>query len=895
MIHLTIQDVALLANLAGCCNTVDEFVEYLNKTHAWGSTPLSAIQGHDGEFVVSYGTVRDLKYGPTDHQFTSAYNTISSLRNRPERYDYQATNVTGAAAVLCTNNARQSADYAVLLYAGLLKLSFDRSTDYRVNTVSSMLSLSYRQTSPFTVIYNTVTNISASPDKNKLGRALQYSTLDKIADSLSLRTGVAGWYSTIGMISVPDRDDKNANWVSDYTTIIAIQQNSHRYDSVLANYTTIESVKSTQHHPGGTEYTSLYTTIGQIDNNTTALGGSSLERAIYYSTISKLEHNRWDESDMPVDSLVSYNTIGRIDHTPRKASGMSVDSPVSYNTIGRIDHNRWDESDMPVDSPVSYNTIDRIFHTPEKASGMSVDSPVSYNTIGRIDHNRWDESDMPVDSPVSYNTIGRIDHNRWDESDMPVDSPVSYNTIGRIDHNRWDESDMPVDSPVSYNTIGRIDHNRWDESDMPIDSAGSYSTYTKINTQPDNILLTAVSYNSIGELYYNTPPAGKTYSYGGLGSVLYRTSGDVKTYSYIGLAQLLYSTPWDFKAYSYVGLSKLYYRQPPDVRVCSYGSVHRVLYQTPDDVITVAYTTIGSIHNIIGETGRVYGYTTIYEIDPIRSYPTVSYTTMSSIDNIISDLPVYYTTIDSVETIPCDKSRSYQTLSKLSHVECTNVHCDDNTYTWATTCFDTTLHQYGHNRPTYGISKFRVIAVPNSLHEQLVGPVSHRSTRISDIRARLSDNSVYPLTGNEVTITNEGGCMLGTHSISSVVDGTHQTTCAQISAQENAIVVRGDDIVLTFDLSSTVDVASIEISPGGCDGEPKNFPGGIRIDCFTPGTAGWYTVFMQQTLRHAISGREDYNIHPSVWKPGYYLNFPVINNSQLYLVNHAAKPNFCTI
>jgi hypothetical protein len=122
-----------------------------------------------------------------------------------------------------------------------------------------------------------------------------------------------------------------------------------------------------------------------------------------------------------------------------------------------------------------------------------------------------------------------------------------------------------------------------------------------------------------------------------------------------------------------------------------------------------------------------------------------------------------------------------------------------------------------------------------------------------------------------------------------------QTTTDQITAQQDAVVVYGDDLVLSFHLSAPAPIKQIEIAPGGYNGEPKNFPGGIRIDCFTPGAGDWYTVYRKQTMMHAISGMTDYNSRSNVWTPGKYFKFPILDNSQLYLSNHTSSPSFCPI
>ena len=486
---------------------------------------------------------------------------------------------------------------------------------------------------------------------------------------------------------------------------------------------------------------------------------------------------------------------------------------------------------------------------------------------------------MPIDQPVSYNTIGRLDHNRWDESDMPVDQGISYNTIGRLDHNRWDESDMPVDQPVSYYTISKIHRNTRPNAGI------TYNTLDKVTVRDVNTVK-ATGYIAFSNVNYYFPDDAKTYTYKSLAAVDYWFPSDVKAYTYFSFSKLLYRYPDDCKFYMYTTLSDLNYRYPGDCKFYMYTTLSDLNYRYPGDCKFYMYTTVDSI---------------------VHPQPKVRGTAYTTVNSILSSEPVGkstdYTTIDKLTETYNDRPVSYQTLAAISHEKCTNVHCDaqptptdlTDTFTWATTCFDTTLDQYGAWRPTYGISKFKVIATSNAFQEMFVGPWHHRTVRISDIRARLWNDELYPLSAENVTIINEGGCMFGTHQLSSVIDGTLQTTVEQLTAQKDAIVVYGDDIVLSFHLTSTAPIKQIEIAPGGYNGEPKNFPGGIRIDCFTPGTGDWYTVYRKQTMQHAISGMDDYNSRRNVWTPGKYFEFPIVDNSQLYLVNHTTSPSFCPI
>ena len=138
MIHLTIQDVALLANLAGCCNTVEEFAEYLNKTHGWGSTPLSAQSPHDGEFIVSYDSIESIDYKQQQNQFTTEWATIQRLKSDPGSIDIRVSSKIGLDSIthppgqLASSSigighitSRGGSDFMSAIYAGIYKLKYN--------------------------------------------------------------------------------------------------------------------------------------------------------------------------------------------------------------------------------------------------------------------------------------------------------------------------------------------------------------------------------------------------------------------------------------------------------------------------------------------------------------------------------------------------------------------------------------------------------------------------------------------------------------------------------------------------------------------------------------------------------------------------------------------------
>ena len=100
-------------------------------------------------------------------------------------------------------------------------------------------------------------------------------------------------------------------------------------------------------------------------------------------------------------------------------------------------------------------------------------------------------------------------------------------------------------------------------------------------------------------------------------------------------------------------------------------------------------------------------------------------------------------------------------------------------------------------------------------------------------------------------------------------------------------------MMICFHLPTTEDIAFIDIAPGGYDEYPQNTPGGVRIDCYHPAAQSWFNVYAQQTLKNAISGDDEYNNRLFVWSVGQYLRFPLVNNSELYQVNHVKKIEIC--
>ena len=54
----------------------------------------------------------------------------------------------------------------------------------------------------------------------------------------------------------------------------------------------------------------------------------------------------------------------------------------------------------------------------------------------------------------------------------------------------------------------------------------------------------------------------------------------------------------------------------------------------------------------------------------------------------------------------CQKIVIAKSMSKIENLPCNYVFCDDETYTWGTSCFNTQLDEYYRPRNTYGISKF---------------------------------------------------------------------------------------------------------------------------------------------------------------------------------------------
>ena len=159
MINLSVQDIALLANLADCCNSVSDFRHYIVATYGTNSQLLSA-HDRDGEFIVNYSSVTNLDFKPNTSQLITSYSTVDAVKFNVQdgdqlvtavqsinkfklgkEYDYSTTNYAGTYRLSHVTGARNQADLAVRLYASLNKLSLDLTTDYRVITYGGILQL----------------------------------------------------------------------------------------------------------------------------------------------------------------------------------------------------------------------------------------------------------------------------------------------------------------------------------------------------------------------------------------------------------------------------------------------------------------------------------------------------------------------------------------------------------------------------------------------------------------------------------------------------------------------------------------------------------------------------------------------------------------------------------
>ena len=840
MIHLTIQDVALLANLADCCNTVEEFKEYVMKTHGWGSTPLSARSDYDGEFVISYGSLNTIKLEapehqfattyntvvkiaatpPKDDQFLGAYNTIQNLKFKPE-LSYRAGGYGGLSSISYQTGARSQADLAMRIYGGLQKLSLSKSTDYRVGVYGGIWSFRFSRPEPLMIGYHSL----------------------KLIDDQSKRSGLVATYASI----------KGARL--------------HRLEN-LKSYMSVEDIV----HPS-TETTASYISIKQNTHK------SQIEAPFSYTTLGQIEHVNWDQSDMPVDHSVVYASVGVFEHT-----NVTLDYPITYTSIGLLEHVRKDKSDTPIDIPVSYTSIGLLEHVHKDESDTPIDLPVSYATIKHFEHVHKDESDVPIDFPVSYTTVKHFEHVNWDNSDSPVDLPITYATAHRIEHVNWDEGDVPIDLPITYTTIGRLDAVRWDKSDQPIDRMASLGTLGTFNEQQQ--LDPACTYGTLGDMLFNQP-SDNTISYFGTQHV-FTFNPKQRLNMYLSFAHVdVYTTHENAKSYGSLSEALLL---PHRECFVTYQTLRDVPV-TPAGDMFIAYNTT---HNVIQQRGDVLQlYKTVERLDLFKQGEKFkTYNTVDRIKHIQGDRLSHYRSIKNIKNNDrSDRSTSYSTVGNLIAKDHVNVFCDSQKYTWAASDsrIDTTVGKYYMPRNNYGISKFRIQLLPNELQNQPWNQGTLPTVQLSKIRAILDDGTVYPLSGADVHLDNcGGGCPVGTSSLTGLFTDEFATTVHQLTSYQDSYWCTFE-MLLCFHLSATEPIKYIELAPGGCFGEPKAFPGHVRIDCYYPGTEDWFNVYAHQTYRHAISGADDHNQGNRVWRVGEYMRFPLVNNNELYENNHIWK------
>ena len=84
---------------------------------------------------------------------------------------------------------------------------------------------------------------------------------------------------------------------------------------------------------------------------------------------------------------------------------MPVDKPVSYSSLGRLEHVNWDESDVPVDKQTSYGTVAEI----EFERKDIIDKFSTYESLKHL------ETSQTVERGKTYTTTHQIIDTRGQE------------------------------------------------------------------------------------------------------------------------------------------------------------------------------------------------------------------------------------------------------------------------------------------------------------------------------------------------------------------------------------------------------------------------------------------------------------------------------------------------
>ena len=844
MIHLTVQDIALLANLADCCNSVDEFVEYLNKTYGWGTTPLSARSDHDGEFVISYGTLQDITQDQTQdkrvstvvgvessplipsHVLTQAVKTIQEIQAR-NGADYVFDQYASIEKIA---HAHMRGDYLMALYAGVQKLKHSFTTDYRVNALVSLLGVKLYRPEPYNAIYYTIKKIGqGEADPNDGTRAEWVATIQTVDNIEHSRIDISTSYQTVD-------DTLLVQWVDKPKTI-----------------QTIDSVELSDHED----------VRGSHDT-------------VIYQTARLLEHGRMDDQRQVIDYGVSHISPRRLEHKQdTEQDSAPIARAFAYASPYKLQHVRWNPTDPPVGSGTQYFAPRLIEHVREDESDMPIDRGRSYGTPVRVDHVRWNPTDPPIGSGTQYFAPYLIEHVRWDESDAPVDRGGSYSTPANVQYIRWNPSQMPTGYGVDMLSVYRVQNIQYKTDYHPIGLFIHHVSLGHVSYEHVHVVKTVWAHHLDGVLFTNE--GRRVLDVRGMYKFRkWLPEGDTKVTWAHNLDYLLYNVPpGDTKLYTTLGVDELLFmNNKGDTKVTWAHNLERLLYEVPG-----------------GDT-KVQVVESLDHVKQFRADRTHNFITVDRITG-----PNNYSVNEPARTTGYDSNNIYyKTIGLIRHEPCSDVRADDmsSTITWATTCLQTTYNNYSPPRATYGAYKIRVVMFQNDTEEATKPPIM-RLVRVSDIRLKYRDNQVYDLATHNVTATNCGGCFLHNdkNNIEELFSGNLQTTYEQLTAGKDAGIVQGLAMAVCFTLTGSEPISHVEIAPGGDNGEPRNNPGMVRIDVRSPGTRDWFTVSYGRTERKAIPGMTKHNTGHRVWRLNEYMSFPLLNNDELYRPKHTEQMKIC--
>ena len=930
MIHLSIQDIALLANLAGCCNSVDDFAEYAIRTYGTNSALLSG-QDEPAEFVVSFQNLENLNMSPTQRQMSKAYETIKRLKASPDNISYKTGEVTTIDQIRMLTGGRDLADLATMVYAGIYKLKFD-STDYRA------------------YLYNTLI--------------------------FKLIKGPVGFsYSTIGSIISPTSGDRGAI-VDDYKglTYTTFSRLTHPRDERLYNILSIDQLQQ----PDEIDRQIYYISPKKI------LHGQRLDEMINYLSPKVIYHQREGHEDKVIDSPVSYNSPRTIYHHRQP-----IDSFVSYNSIRTLYHTRLADSDCTIDSPVSYNSPRTIYHTRQTDSENPVDGGGNYASPKILYHTRQTDSENPIDGAGNYPSPKILYHTRQTDSENPVDGAGNYASPKILYHTRQTDSENPVDGAGNYPAINELEYRVSNRYGM----GGSYPTLNRVEYQLSKRYGPVVTHTAVDRVVYdlnredhlahnvmslnllNYPVWRDDYVVGvaqSIKSTKYWKLGDYKAGWVFSMKSTKY---WDQKAHvAYIAqtLYEVKYPLQENYRATSTMGLAKTIYSGTGDVYVQLDQTMKRIHDQLPSYCRSRQNTSVIETKLTRkrtyvaNYSTVLGINFPRSDNSILSVTVRDTsltnrldkinvsqTIQSIEHKKPERPVDYSTVSSIRHKPGSNVHCDDTVHNWNDYYIDTTHHEYNRATNIYGVSKLRITlfqhfifdtdmlttttgwlenwsgtpipnlpngqpTTPNTkpisfstgymdtnglvnsadgtfIHRYPIGP---GNVAISDIKVYKQNEKMYSLSADDIIMETcncridwpweVGSTMhgiVGNGQLSAAIDGNLVMTDTIADIVTGGLMVHNEPMCLTFHLPETVDIKYVDIAPVGFGktGTTPDWslhaPGWVHIEGYYPGCADWFTMSFEHTPNRYIPDIdfEPWNNMKRTWTPGKYTRFLVVD------------------